>query len=197
METGDDVLDEGRARGQREQLGQDVPERVADRDGTVRPADRDVRVDTEAVVPPDDVAEDLVVPPVVGRVDDPLVLPAAPRVRSRRGELHADLVREAHELRAAVRRLRRRLGEGVAPAGAHLDLGRDQLADEIVRERAGQRSGLQLLEPIRQLERLGIEHRELLLDGEGEVGAAVERVACVRQQLLPRDALLVAHSRER
>jgi hypothetical protein len=56
---------------------------------------------------------------------------------------------------------------------------------------------LQLLEAVRQLERLGVEKRELLLDGEGEVGAAVERVPCVRQQLLPRDALLVTHCAER
>ena len=43
----------------------------------------------------------------------------------------------------------------------------------------------------------GVEERELLLDGEREVGAGVEVLAALREELLPGDALLVAHSAER
>ena len=36
---------------------------------------------------------------------------------------------------------------------------------------------LELLEPVGELERVGIEERELLLDGDGEVSRGVERLA--------------------
>ena len=48
------------------------------------------------------------------------------------GELQ--LARERVQLRAALRHRGRGLGEVDAPAGAHLDLGRDQLTDEVRRE---------------------------------------------------------------
>src|SRR6266545_5320166 len=80
VEVGVDVLHERRAGREREQLRQEVAKRVVDRDHAVEAADADVDVDAEAVVAPDDVAEDLVISPVVGRVDDPLVLPGAPRM---------------------------------------------------------------------------------------------------------------------
>src|SRR5438270_74847 len=75
-------------------------------DRAVGPVDPYVDVEPEAVVPPDDVAEELVVPAVVRRVDDPLVLPAAPRVRAGRAEQGADRVGELPELRAPLADLR-------------------------------------------------------------------------------------------
>ena len=53
-----------------------------------------------------------------------------------------------------------------------LDLGGDQLADEVRLEHGAQRSRLHVLEPVDEAERRRIEQRELLLDGDGEVGAA-------------------------
>src|ERR671929_157410 len=85
----------------------------------------------ERVVAPDDVAEDLVVAPVVRRIDDPLVLPAAPRVRARPAERDSEVAHERMQLRAPLAHARRSLGEPAAAAGADLDLGRDQLAHEV------------------------------------------------------------------
>jgi hypothetical protein len=72
----------------------------------------------------------------VRRIDDPLVLPAAPRVRARGGQLDPEVVCERQELRAAVGHLRPRLAECLAATRSHLDLGGDQLADEMLAERA-------------------------------------------------------------
>src|SRR5581483_9611815 len=78
-------------------------------------------------------------------------------------------------------------------ARAHLDLGRDQLADQVRLDVRAGGERLHVLEAVRERERLGIEERELLLDGEGEVGAALVRRLGVREQLLPRAALLLSH----
>ena len=90
-----------------------------------------------------------------------------------------------------------RLAEVLAAAGSHLDLRRDQLADDVRGEIGLERRCIDLLEAIRQRQRLRVEQRELLFDGEGEVGAGLEVVAALRDQLLPGDALLVAHSAQR
>ena len=129
------VVDERRAGAEREQLGQEVAQAVADGDRAIGPVDRDVDVEAEAVVAPDDVAQDLVVAAVVRRVDDPLLLPGAPRVRAGRCERDAGLVGELVQLLAPLADSRRHLVEGVAAAGADLDLGGDQLADEVLLER--------------------------------------------------------------
>ena len=77
---------------------------------------------------------------------------------------------------------RRGLLEGVAAAGADLHLGGDQLADQVLLERRPLRGRLQVLEAIRQVERLGIEDGELLLDRDREVLRGFE--------LLPREGEL-------
>src|SRR6478752_7536596 len=64
----------------------ELAESGADADRTVGAVDADVDVLAERVVAPDDIAEHLVVEAVVRRVDDPLLLPRAPRVRAGRGE---------------------------------------------------------------------------------------------------------------
>ena len=172
-----DALDERRRGRQREQLGQEVAELRERRARRGRALDPDVDVQAERVVAPDDVAQDLVVAAVVRRVDDPLVLPVSttgacpwPRARSRASRRAR---RAARGARPSGSRLRPRL----AAAGAHLDLGRDQLADEMRLERRAARGRLQLLEAVHELERLGVEDRELLLHGEGEVASVLERLA--------------------
>ena len=167
------------------------------RDRAVGAGDADVHVQPEGVVAPDDVAEQLVVAAVVRRVDDPLVLPAAPRVR-RRSRRARSATRARRECSCARRSAiaARCLGEALAAARPHLDLGRDQLTDDVRREVGLDRRGVQLLEPVGQLERLRIEQRELLLDRDGQVGAGVERLTRLREELLPRDALFLAHRRE-
>src|SRR5207237_7174965 len=52
---------------------------------------------------------------------------------------------------------------------------------------------LELLEPVRQLERLGVEERELLLDRDREVGRRLEPLPGERDLLGRGQTLLVAH----
>ena len=67
--------------------------------------------------------------------------------------------------------------ERLLPPRAHFHLGRDQLADQVLLERRALRSGLHVLEAVRELERLRVEERELLLDRDAEVGRAFEVLA--------------------
>ena len=82
-------------------------------------------------------------------------------------------------------------------AGLDLGLGGDQLAGEV---RLGRRSGrrrLDVLEPVDEVERDGVEQRELLLHGDGEVGTRVEPLARVAEKLICGNALFVAHGAEK
>src|SRR5215475_2231818 len=99
------------------------PESTASTNGdrAVGAGDADVDVETEGVVAPDDVAKDLVVPPVVRRVDDALVLPAAPRMRTRAAEREPDVAGQPVQLAASLLHRGRGLGEGLAASGSHLD----------------------------------------------------------------------------
>jgi hypothetical protein len=193
MQARDAVLDEGRARRERQQLREDVAERVADGNRPVGAANADVGVDPKAVVPPDDVLEDLVVSPIVRRVDDPLVLPAAPRMRSSTGQTDVEAIGELGELVTALRHALRRLAEVATATGLDLDLGRDQLADQVLVQLTARGSLFQLLEPVRELERLGIEERELLLDCDGEILPGFKRLTSGTDLLLRTELLLVAH----
>src|SRR6266536_2222175 len=158
-----DALDERGAGREREQLGQVVAERARDPHRSVGAVDPDMHVQAERVVAPDHVAEELVVAAVVRRVDDPLLLPGAPGVRGDGRETDAEAVRERTQLRPALAQSVDRLGEGVATAGAHLDLGCDQLADEVRLELRAPRGPLELLEAVDEAERRRVEQRELLL----------------------------------
>ena len=164
------VLGERRARGERQQLREIRAQAVADLDGAVRPADPDVDVDPERVVSPDDVPQQLVPQAVVRRVDDALFLPGAPGMGSRAAELDAEVVGQLAQLGAPLRHERRGLGEGLAAAGPDLDFGRDQLTDDVRLEVRSLGGSLQLLEAVRERERVRIEDRELLLDRDREVG---------------------------
>ena len=189
------AFDERRARREREQLGEEVAELVADGDRAIGAADRHVHVEAEAVVAPDDVLEDLVVAAVVRRVDDPLVLPRAPGMGPGRAERHPERVGHLLELRAALADPACQLLEAVAAAGADLDLGGDQLADQVRLERRARRGLLKLLEAVAQRERRGVEDRELLLDGDGEVGGVLVLLAREADLLLRAEVLRVTHGR--
>ena len=185
MKAGVDALGERRARRDGEQLRQPVAERARDRDRAVGAPDADVGVEAEGVVLPDDVAEDLVVAAVVRRVDDPLVLPVRPRVRAGGAEREAERLDERD--RAASRRSAIVAGTSAKrldPAGLDLGLGGDQLAGEMS---LGRRSGgrrLHVLEAVDEVERVGVEQREFLLDGDREVGGRVEPLARSREKLI-------------
>ena len=115
----------------------------------------------------------------------------------RAGGAERDPVRlgERPELLPPLPDQRRGVGERVAAPGADLDLGGDQLTDEMRLELRPQRRLLQLLEAVHEAERFGIEERELLLDGDGEVGHGVERLARAREHLLVAELKPVAHAR--
>ena len=76
------------------------------------------------------------------------------------------------------------VGEALLPTGADLHFRRDELADEVLLERRPARRGLDVLEAVREVERLRIDDRELLLDGDREVGRGLELLACLRDQLV-------------
>ena len=187
------ALDEGRARGEREDLREEVPQRAGDRDRPVGAADGHVHVQPEGVVTPDDVAEELVVSAVVRRVDDALLLPVRPRVGPGGAEEETHRLDERLKLRAPLRHGRGHVRERLLPARADLDLGGDELADEVLGERRLRGCRLDLLEAVRQIERLRVDERELLLDGRREVGRVLELLARERDLLVGRKPLLVAH----
>ena len=187
LSTNGELADSARSSGRKFRSAGD------DRDRAIGPVDRDVDVQPERVVAPDDVAQELVVPPVVRRVDDPLLLPVRPRVRPGRAEQEPHRLDERLQLRAPLGDRRRDVRERLLLAGADLDLGGDELADEVLLERRPARRRLDVLEAVREVERLGIEERELLLDGDGEVGRGLELLARERDQLVRGEALLVTH----
>src|SRR5262249_31350828 len=98
------------------------------------------------------------------------------------------------ELRSALGHPLGRLGEGEAAAGLDLDLGRDQLADEVLVELRARGRLFQLLEAVRELERVGIEERKLLLDRDGQVLGVLESIPGERDLLVGREALRVSHA---
>ena len=114
-------------------------------------------------------------------------------MRAGRAERELLLAGERVDLRAALLHLRGRFLKAGAAAGADLDLGGDQLADDVLGEVGLLGRRLQRLEAVRQLERLGVEERELLFDRERQVGAGLELRAVAREQLLPRALLFLAH----
>ena len=193
MQAAVDAFEERRARREREQLRQEAAQRVVHRDRAVAAADTDMHVQAEAVVAPDDVAEDLVVAAVVRRVDDPLILPAAPRMCSGGAEQQPLFACQRLQLPATLPHPGSRLTEVGALPRAHLGLRRDQLADEMLIELRTLRRSLQLLEAVDELEAVGVEQRELLLDGDGEVGACFERRVRRGELLLGGKPLLLAH----
>ena len=69
------------------------------------------------------------------------------------------------------------LVERLAAAGLDLDLGGDQLADDVALEVGSRHGGQQLLEAVHEPERVRVEERELLLDREREVLAVLELLA--------------------
>ncbi len=98
-------------------------------------------------------------------------------MRARSGERDAERIGELEKLRAALPEPGCGPLEVVAAAGADLDLGGDQLADEVRLERRVLRSRLELFEAVRQRQRLGIEDGELLLDRDREVARLLELLA--------------------
>src|SRR5258708_24583511 len=117
-------------------------------------------------------------------------------MRRDRREADPDAVRERTKLRAALPERGGRLGERLAAAGPHLDLGGDQLADEMRLDVGALRRLLQVFEAVDELERRLIEQRELLLDGEREIRLRLERGVRRREEFLVPDLLFVAHRPE-
>ena len=138
----------------------------------------DVDVEAPGVVALDHPAQLVAQAVVVLGVDDPLVEVVRPRVGAGRGERGIVLGGQGEQPATALALALGGLGEGLPPPGPDLDLGVDQLAahrgGELV---VGLRGVSQLLEAVLELQRLGVEDRELLLDPDREVGGCVERLA--------------------
>ena len=173
--------------------GSQLRSALATRMARSAPRIADVRVEAEGVVLPDDVAEELVVAPVVRRVDDPLVLPARPRVRAGGAEHEAERLDERDELVAALGDRRRHVAKRLHAPCLDLDLRRDQLAREEPRTACPAAAAYDLLEAVDHVERVGLEERELLLDRDREVRGRLEPLAGLAQELVGGNALLVAH----
>jgi hypothetical protein len=93
-------------------------------------------------------------------------------VRAGRAQRDPARRHEREQPHSHVALARDRVVEVLAPAGADLDLGRDQLACDRLRQHAvlRDRGVAQFLEPRHELERPAVEDGELLLDADGEVG---------------------------
>jgi hypothetical protein len=152
-----------------------------------------VNVQPEGVVAPHDVAQELVVAPVVRGIDDPLRLPVRPRVRARRSEEQAHRLDERAELGAALGHRAGDVGERLLAPRPDLHLGGDELAHEMWLDRRPAGGGMDVLEAIRQVERALIEQRELLFDGDREVRRGLELLPRLRDQLVGGESLLVTH----
>ena len=114
-------------------------------------------------------------------------------MRAGAAERDPERVGEVEELCAPLAHGHGSLGKVLAPAGTDLDLGGDQLPDQVLLERRPFRCVLQLLEAVRELERLGVEDGELLLDGDREVLRRFELLARERDLVLRAQALRVPH----
>src|SRR5205807_10309656 len=75
-----------------------------------------------------------------------------------------------------------------------LDLGSNELADQVRLELRADGGRLELLEAVRQLEGLRVEEREFLLHRDGEVGRRLEPLPGERDLLVPAETLVVAHA---
>ena len=118
-------------------------------------------------------------------------------MRAGGAELEPQPVDEGPELIPARAEERRGVAEALAATRLDLDLRGDQLAHEVLLELGAAGCRLQLLETVDEVERGRVEERELLLHGDREVGARVERLAGDAELLLGAEALLVAHPPER
>jgi hypothetical protein len=178
VQTGVAAVEKGRVRGDGEENRQHLPEAIGDRDGAIGAPDPDVDVEAPGVVALRDPAELALEELVVRRVDDLLIEVVRPGMGSGRRERDPHRLGQLEQARAPVELALLGLGEALASPGADLDLRRDQLAGRGERELgvvAARR--LQLLEAVLQLEGLGVDERELLLDPHGEVGRALEGLA--------------------
>ena len=136
--------------------------------------DGDVNVMAEGVVPPDDVAQVLVVATIVRRVDDPLRLPGAPGMSATGAEQRLQLVGQRGQLLAPLTHPGGRLGEALAApvltsASEAID-SPTRCGSTSVPAAWACNSSKRLVER----KRVGIEQRELLLHRHGEVACVIE-----------------------
>ena len=157
--------------------------------GAVGVADADVDVQREGVVAPGDVLQPVDDAAVVLGVDVRLLAVVGPRMRAGRAE--RDAVRRGEREQPARARSRWRASASArsSPRPERISISDgDQLAGDRVRERrvARLRGVAQLLEARHQVQRLGIEDRELLLEADGPVGRGRERPRRTRRSMSRR-----------
>ena len=168
-----DAVDAGRVRRQREQVGQKAAHRVAHGDRPVDAAHADVDVLAPGVVAPRDVLELVFDGVVVRRVDDALVLPGREGVRAGRAERVPLVASVGEEGEAARDDVARRLAERLAARRRHLDLARDQLAEDVLAQLVGG-AVAQQFEAVGKGEAARVEDLILLLEADREVGRGRE-----------------------
>ena len=172
------MVEEWGVRRHRQQQGQLLTKAVADGDRTICALDPDVHVEAPGVVSLGHPPEVALEPLVVRGVDDLLVAVVGPRVRAGRTEQDPEPVGETEERRATLLLEVDRLGHGLGPARADLDLGGDQLpGDRIPERRFVLGCSAEFFVAIDQIEGIGVEDRELLLEADGEVGRVLESLS--------------------
>ena len=181
MQTGVAPVEVGGVGGHGEQLGKHRSQAIAHAYRAVDVANPDVDVETEGVVAPGHILQALLDAAVVLGVDDRLLAVVGPRMGPRRRQTRLLPSREGEQAPSALALEGEGFDEGLAPTGDDLDLRGDQLARDRCGEQGVTLQGVvaQLLEARDELQRGGVEDRELLLEADREVGSPGERVNCL------------------
>ena len=168
----------GRVGADAEQQRQDGAQAVAGADRAIGVVRADVDVQRERVVAPRDVLQALDHAPVVLGVDVALLAVVGPRVGAGRAQRDPARLGQREEAVADVALAAQRVVDVLAAARADLDLAGDQLAgDRLGQHRiVGGGEVAQLLEARHEVERRGVEDRELLLEADGGVGRGGEEL---------------------
>src|SRR5262249_15190280 len=125
--------------------------------------------------------------------DDPLLLPVRPGVCPRGAQRDRKRLDDRCELCPPFRHPCWHLRKARAAPGLDLDLGRDQLADEMWVDGRSARRGLDVLEPVHEVERGRVEEGEFLLYRHREILPGLELLAREPELLVRAQTLLVAH----
>ena len=175
------AVQEGRVGRHRQELRKHWAEPIAHPHRPLGSPDAHVHVKAEGVVAPGHVLQPLLHPAIVLGVDDLLLLPRAPGVGAGGGQQGPLLAGHAEQASPGLALSCEGVSQVLAPPRPDLDLRPDQLAGH----RLGQHGIAlgrvpQLVEALRQRQRVRVEDPELLLDADRVVGRGLEDLVDAR-----------------